>query len=301
VAHRALIGDDEHGWNDEGVFNFEGGCYAKTIDLKESSEPEIFRAIRKDALLENIAFDAEGAPAYSDTTKTQNGRVSYPITHIPGHHVAQTAGHPEAVIFLTCDAFGVLPPVSRLDSDQAMYHFLSGYTAKVAGTERGISKPTATFSACFGEAFLTLHPTRYAELLKAKLGKHGSKVYLVNTGWSGGGVGVGKRMPIAVTRACVDAILDGSIAKSKFVKDKVFGFDVPTSLTGVDANMLQPRSSWADKPAYDDALADLGRMYAINFERYAGVGDVDYSKFGPNVDLTPEQREKLGKLVQAEK
>ena len=186
---RKLIGDDEHGWDDDGIFNFEGGCYAKTINLTEETEPDIYRAIKRDAMLENVAIDDKNAPDYFDVSKTQNGRVSYPLFHIDNHQPDSMGGHPDNVIFLTCDAFGVLPPVSRLSSGQAMYHFLSGYTAKVAGTERGVTEPEATFSACFGAAFLTLHPTKYADLLQQKLEKHGSNAYLVNTGWTGGAYG----------------------------------------------------------------------------------------------------------------
>merc|ERR1719456_2137850 len=248
--NRFLIGDDEHGWDNDGIFNLEGGCYAKTIGLSEENEPEIYRAVRTDALLENIMIKADGSPDYDDVSKTQNGRVSYPIYHIPGYHKPQMAGHPQSIIFLTCDAFGVLPPVAKLSVGQAGYHFLSGYTAKVAGTERGITEPTATFSACFGAAFLTLHPTRYADLLQEKLEKHSSNAYLVNTGWTGGAYGTGERMSIKGTRACIDAILDGSIADSTFVADDVFGFEVPKSLPGVDSKVLNPREAWDDKEAY---------------------------------------------------
>jgi len=278
---RFLIGDDEHGWDEDGIFNLEGGCYAKTIDLSEKNEPEIFRAIRTDALLENCTMKQDGSPDFYDTSKTQNGRVSYPIFHIPSYHKPQMAGHPKSVIFLTCDAFGVLPPISKLSNSQAMYHFLSGYTAKVAGTERGVTEPTATFSACFGAAFLTLHPTRYADLLQKKFQEHGSTAYLVNTGWSGGAYGVGERMSINATRACIDAILSGDINKAKFFKDHVFGFDIPCSLPGVSSGVLNPREAWDDKDAYDDTRIKLAKLYIANFEQYAGEGEVDYSSFGP--------------------
>ena len=294
---RALIGDDEHGWDDAGVFNFEGGCYAKTADLEESSEPDIFRAIRADAMLENVAL-ADGAPDYANTSKTPNGRVSYPIHHIPTFHRPQAAGHPETVVFLTCDAFGVLPPVSRLSEGQAMYHYLSGYTAKVAGTERGVTEPTATFSACFGAAFLTLHPTVYADLLRDKLRRHGATAYLVNTGWAGGGYGVGERMAIDVTRACVDAVLDGSIQNADFATTPVFGLDVPTALPGVDAALLDPRRSWADPAAYDAALEKLGRLYRINFEQYDSP---DVAAHGPDVSLMADERAEVAYLVASEK
>lgn len=279
--HRFLIGDDEHGWDKDGVFNFEGGCYAKTINLSEESEPEIYRAIKNGALLENVAQNADGTPAYDDTSKTQNGRVSYPIFHIDNWHKPQLAGHPKNVIFLTCDAFGVLPPVSKLSSGQAMYHFLSGYTAKVAGTERGISEPQATFSACFGAAFLTLHPTKYADLLQKKLEEHGSTAYLVNTGWTGGAYGTGERMSIKATRACIDAILSGSIADAQFKNDAVFGFDVPVELDGVPAEVCDPRIAWTDKAAYEAQAQKLAEMFQTNFVQYTGDGVTDYTEFGP--------------------
>jgi ATP-dependent phosphoenolpyruvate carboxykinase len=281
--HRNLIGDDEHGWDDDGIFNFEGGCYAKTIDLSAESEPEVYAAIKRDALLENIWVEgADNTPDYFNTSKTQNGRVSYPIHHIDNFEPNSMAGHPENVIFLTCDAYGVLPPVSRLSPGQAMYHFLSGYTAKVAGTERGITEPEATFSACFGAAFLPIHPTRYADLLQEKLATHGSNVYLVNTGWSGGGNGVGKRMSLGTTRACINAILDGGIASSTFVEDPVFGFDVPTTLGEIPAETLTPRLAWSDKDAYDADAAKLAGMFKENFVKFTGPGVTDYTAFGPN-------------------
>lgn len=286
--HRALIGDDEHGWDEDGIFNFEGGCYAKTINLTEATEPDIYHAIRTDALLENVKLvtDEENGnkvPDYFDTTKTENGRVSYPIFHIDGYHEEQKAGHPNNIIFLTCDAFGVLPPVSKLSPGQAMYHFISGYTAKVAGTERGITEPTPNFSACFGAAFMTLHPTRYAHLLEEKIAKHGSNAWLVNTGWSGGAYGTGERMSIKTTRACIDAILDGNAAMAEYVKDDAFGLDIPVSLPGVDTKMLKPRNSWVDKDAYDATAKKLAGMFVKNFEKYQGDEFVDLTEFGPKV------------------
>jgi len=282
--HRALIGDDEHGWDEDGIFNFEGGCYAKTINLSENTEPDIYKAVRKDALLENVVLKPPGnEPDYSDVSLTQNGRVSYPIFHINGYHEPQVAGHPKNIIFLTCDAFGVLPPVSKLSSGQAMYHFISGYTAKVAGTERGIKEPTPNFSACFGAAFLTLHPTQYADLLQQKLDQHNSTAYLVNTGWSGGAYGVGERMSIKTTRACIDAILNSSIDNSGFTTDPVFGFDVPTTLTNVDPHLLHPRNAWDDHDAYDETAKKLASMFIENFEKYAGKGSIDYTQYGPKV------------------
>jgi phosphoenolpyruvate carboxykinase (ATP) len=280
---RALIGDDEHGWDKDGVFNFEGGCYAKTINLSEKTEPEIYRAIKTNAMLENVVLDpATKVPDYFDVSKTQNGRVSYPIFHIPGYHKEQKAGHPKNVIFLTCDAFGVLPPVSKLTGGQALYQFISGYTSKVAGTERGVTEPTATFSACFGAAFLTLHPTRYGELLQEKLHEHEAHAFLVNTGWSGGAYGVGERMSIKDTRACIDAILDGSIHDSEFETDEIFGFNMPKSLNNVDSNVLNPKNAWADKDAYVATAKKLADMYKKNFTKYVEDGKVDYSAHGPN-------------------
>lgn len=284
--HRALIGDDEHGWDEDGVFNFEGGCYAKTISLSEKTEPDIYRAIKTDAMLENVALNEEGdkmVPDYFDVSKTQNGRVSYPIFHIDNYHEAQMAGHPNNIIFLTCDAFGVLPPVSKLSPGQAMYHFISGYTAKVAGTERGITEPTPNFSACFGAAFLALHPTRYADLLQEKMQTHDSSAWLVNTGWSGGSYGVGERMSIDTTRSCINSILDGTAADSNFVQDEAFGFDIPVSLPGVDTHLLNPRNAWDDKEKYDATAKKLAGMFAKNFEKYSGVGAFDYTKYGPKV------------------
>jgi ATP-dependent phosphoenolpyruvate carboxykinase len=282
--HRALIGDDEHGWDDDGIFNFEGGCYAKTINLSEKTEPDIYRAIHTDALLENVAIKPDGTPDYFDTSKTENGRVSYPIFHIPGYHKEQKAGHPSNIIFLSADAFGVLPPVARLSAGQAMYHFLSGYTAKVAGTERGVKEPTATFSTCFGAAFMTLHPTRYADLLQKKLDKHGSDVYLVNSGWSGGPYGVGSRMTIKTTRSCIDAIIDGTIKDVEWTVDPVFGFEVPKSLPGLeDVSVLDPRSTWADKDAFDKMQTKLAGMYVDNFKKYEGKGSIDYTQYGPKI------------------
>ena len=280
---RYLIGDDEHGWDDDGVFNFEGGCYAKTINLSEDTEPEIYRAIRRDAMLENVHLNDDNTPDYFNVEKTQNGRVIYPIYHIPNYHEPQMAGHPENIIFLTCDAFGVLPPVSKLSAGQAMYHFLSGYTAKVAGTERGVTEPEATFSACFGAAFLTLHPTRYADLLQQKLEKHASNAYLVNTGWTGGAYGTGERMSIKATRQCIDSILDGSIKDATFNEDPLFGFAVPEELPGVPRDMCNPRDAWSDKAAYDAQAQKLAGMFSDNFVKYTGPGVTDYSEFGPRV------------------
>ena len=283
--NRALIGDDEHGWDDDGVFNFEGGCYAKVINLDPKSEPEIFGAIRKDALLENVVYDDDGVIDYTDDSKTENTRVSYPIHHIENHKEDLMAGHPNNIIFLTADAFGVLPPVSKLNREQAMYYFLSGYTAKVAGTERGITEPVATFSACFGEAFLPLHPTVYAKLLGKKIDEHQVNVYLVNTGWTGGAYGVGKRMSIKDTRACINGILNGSINDAEFDTLDIFNLSIPKSLEGVkDNNVLNPRNTWEDKEAYDEMLKKLAGMFQDNFHRYDTSGnEFDYASAGPKL------------------
>ena len=278
---RKLIGDDEHGWDNDGVFNFEGGCYAKTINLKEENEPEIFRAIKTDALLENVYQNSDGTPDYDNTSKTENGRVSYPIYHIDNWHEPQMGGHPKNIIFLTCDAFGVLPPVSCLTPEQAMYHFLSGYTAKVAGTERGITEPQATFSACFGAAFLTLHPTKYADLLKKKMNQHNSKAYLVNTGWVGGGYGVGERISIKNTRSCIDSILNGDIQNVETRKHNVFNFDVPIYLPDLNHEICNPVAAWEDKDAYYEQANKLAAMFQKNFRQYTGEGLTDYTKYGP--------------------
>jgi phosphoenolpyruvate carboxykinase (ATP) len=283
--HRALIGDDEHGWDNYGVFNFEGGCYAKVINLDGKSEPEIYGAIRKNALLENVVMYGEGEVDYEDDSKTENTRVSYPIEHIDNHKPDLMAGHPENIIFLSADAFGVLPPVSKLTKEQAMYYFLSGYTAKVAGTERGITEPVATFSACFGEAFMTLHPTVYAGLLGKKIDEHHVNVYLVNTGWTGGGYGVGKRMSLKDTRACINAILDGTINKSEFDTTKTFRLQVPKTLGDVNPDLLNPRNAWKDKELFDKTRDTLAEMFVENFKRYDSADSkFYYSEAGPKVE-----------------
>jgi len=280
---RALIGDDEHGWDDDGVFNFEGGCYAKVINLNGEQEPEIYGAIRKNALLENVVVH-DGKVDYDDGSKTENTRVSYPIEHIENHKEDLMAGHPENIIFLSADAFGVLPPVSKLTKEQAMYYFLSGYTAKVAGTERGITEPVATFSACFGEAFMSLHPTAYAKLLGEKIDTHNVNVYLVNTGWTGGGYGVGKRMSLKDTRACINAILDGTINESEFDTTKTFRLQVPKTLGDVNPELLNPRNAWEDKDLFDKTRDTLADMFVENFHRYNSEdSEFDYSEAGPKV------------------
>ena len=281
---RALIGDDEHGWDDDGIFNFEGGCYAKVINLDKNSEPEIFDAIKKGAILENVVADAKGVVDYTDGSKTENTRVSYPLDHIPNHTPDMRGNHPTNIIFLCADAFGVLPPVAKLDKQQAMYYFLSGYTAKVAGTERGITEPVATFSSCFGEAFLPLNPTVYAELLGRKIDQHKVNVYLVNTGWTGGAYGVGSRMSIKNTRACINAILDGSINESEFEVLPIFNLKIPKTLKGVDTEVLNPRNTWKDKESYDETKKKLASMYIKNFKKYLTLeSEFDFTAAGPSL------------------
>ncbi|MCB9693938.1 MAG: phosphoenolpyruvate carboxykinase (ATP) [Alphaproteobacteria bacterium] len=266
---RKLIGDDEHCWTDHGVFNIEGGCYAKAIDLTEENEPEIWKAIRFGSVLENVVYDSESRLVdYHDTSLTENTRCSYPIEYIDNAKVPCVGGHPRNVVFLTCDAFGVLPPVSRLDPNQAMYHFMSGYTAKVAGTEMGITEPQATFSACFGAPFLVWHPARYAELLASKVQKHGAETWLVNTGWTGGAYGTGKRMSLKHTRAIVDAINSGALAGVETRQDPLFGFQVPVSCPGVPSEILDPRETWADKAAFDATAKKLAHLFVENFRRF---------------------------------
>ena len=264
---RLLIGDDEHGWDDNGVFNFEGGCYAKVINLDKDSEPDIYNAIKRNALLENVTLDAEGKIDFADGSVTENTRVSYPIDHID-NIVRPVSAAPAAkdVIFLSADAFGVLPPVSILTPEQTKYYFLSGFTAKLAGTERGITEPTPTFSACFGQAFLELHPTKYAEELVKKMEEHGSKAYLVNTGWNG----TGKRISIKDTRGIIDAILDGSINKAETKHIPFFNFEVPTELPGVDTNILDPRNTYADAAEWEVKAKDLAGRFIKNFAKYEG-------------------------------
>jgi len=282
-ASRGLIGDDEHGWSDDGVFNFEGGCYAKTIRLSQESEPEIYRATQMfGTILENVVLDEDTREInFDDGSITENTRASYPIHYIPNAVLPSRGGHPRNVVFLTADAFGVLPPISRLTPEQAMYHFLSGYTAKVAGTERGVTEPQATFSACFGAPFLPRHPGVYADMLGEKLREHGAKVWLVNTGWSGGGHGVGSRMKLAHTRAMVNAALAGDLEGAEFASDPVFGVDVPVSVPGVPDEVLRPRDTWADGEAYAAAAAELAAMFKANFEKFADDAGEAVSAAGP--------------------
>ncbi|MEY8712885.1 phosphoenolpyruvate carboxykinase (ATP) [Mangrovibacter phragmitis] len=262
---RRLIGDDEHGWDDDGVFNFEGGCYAKTIRLSEAAEPDIYRAIRRDALLENVTVATDGTIDFDDSSKTENTRVSYPIYHIDNIvKPVSKAGHATKVIFLTADAFGVLPPVSRLTAEQTQYHFLSGFTAKLAGTECGVDEPTPTFSACFGAAFLTLHPTQYAEVLVKRMQAAGAQAYLVNTGWNGSG----KRISIKDTRAIIDAIISGELDNAETTTLPVFNLAVPVALTGVNARILDPRNTWATAAQWEEKAQHLATLFVDNFEKY---------------------------------
>ena len=278
--NRRLIGDDEHGWSDDGIFNFEGGCYAKTIKLDPSKEPDIFNAIKPGALLENVITDKDGVVDFDDGTITENTRVSYPIDHIENIEPTEKGGHPRNVIFLTCDAFGVLPPISKLTPEMAMYHFLSGYTAKVAGTERGITEPVATFSTCFGAPFMPQYPTTYAELLGKKLKKHNAQAWLVNTGWSGGAYGTGERIDLPITRRMLTSILDGELENTDFVPDPNFKVLVPIEVPGVDSNILIPRNTCKDKDSYDAKANELITLFKNNFIKYENFGD--YSKAGPD-------------------
>ncbi len=286
---RPLIGDDEHGWSDDGIFNFEGGCYAKVIDLNPEHEPDIYNAIRHGALLENVVFDEETKEIdFTDASKTQNTRVSYPLNYIDnsvyGQGKPSMSGHPETIIFLTCDAYGILPPVSKLTPEQAMYHFISGYTAKVAGTERGITEPVATFSPCFGGPFLTLHPLKYAELLKQKMNQHQVPAYLVNTGWVGASAQSGaKRISLPVTRQIIHATLDGSIDSSAFEADPYFGIMVPQRLGDIDPDILVPAKAWKDQNEYNNIAKKLVKKFQKNFEQY-DLGDAEILSAGPKID-----------------
>ncbi len=281
-AKRKLIGDDEHCWTDRGVFNIEGGCYAKCINLSRESEPEIYDAIRFGTVLENVVADPETRDVdYTDKSLTENTRAAYPLQFIPNTKLPAVGGHPKNIILLTCDAFGVLPPVSKLTPEQAMYHYISGYTAKVAGTEVGIKEPVPDFSACYGAAFLVWHPTKYAELLAEKMKEHGSNAWLVNTGWAGGGYGVGKRMSIKHTRAIIDAIHSGELANAPLEQDPIFGLYVPTQCTGVPSEVLVPRNVWLDKEAYDETARKLADAFKANFEKFADCASPEIVTGGP--------------------
>ncbi|PSW63845.1 phosphoenolpyruvate carboxykinase (ATP) [Photobacterium leiognathi subsp. mandapamensis] len=279
---RALIGDDEHGWDDNGVFNFEGGCYAKTINLSKEAEPDIYNAIRRDALLENVTVRGDGSIDFNDNSKTENTRVSYPIYHIDNIvKPVSKGGHANKVIFLSADAFGVLPPVSKLTPEQTKYHFLSGFTAKLAGTERGITEPTPTFSACFGNAFLTLHPTQYAEVLVKRMEAAGAEAYLVNTGWNG----TGKRISIQDTRGIIDAILDGSIDTAPTKQIPIFNLTVPTALPEVDPEILDPRDTYTDPLQWESKATDLAGRFIANFDKYTDTTEgKSLVKAGPQLD-----------------
>ena len=282
---RRLIGDDEHGWSDNGIFNFEGGCYAKCINLSEAKEPQIWAAIRAGSVVENVVVDGDGEVDYDDSSLTENTRAAYPIEFIPGYVEAGRAGHAETIIFLTADAFGVLPPISKLNHESAMYHFLSGFTSKLAGTEAGLgTEPVATFSTCFGSPFLPLPAGTYAEMLGAKISKHGARAFLVNTGWTGGPFGIGKRMDLAYTRAMVDAATSGALDDVETNHHPIFNLDVPAGVPGVPNDVLDPQSTWADKDEYETKARDLARMFADNFERFREEVPAEVIKAGPSAD-----------------
>lgn len=291
---RYLIGDDEHCWSDDGVFNIEGGCYAKCIHLQSEKEPQIYRAIRFGAVLENVICDLSTREVdYSDDALTENTRASYPIEYIPSAKLPCVGPHPKHIVLLTCDAFGVLPPVSRLTPAQAMYHFISGYTAKVAGTEVGVTEPQATFSACFGAAFLVWHPAKYATMLADKIEQHGSHAWLVNTGWSGGAYGVGQRIKLDYTRAIIHAIHDGALTDAPTVEDPIFGLHVPTRCPGVPDDLLVPRRTWDDELAFEQSAAKLAALFEQNFAKFADQAPAEVRAAGPRQDVRaagPRQR-----------
>lgn len=270
---RQLIGDDEHGWSEDGVFNFEGGCYAKCINLTKESEPEIYNAVRFGTVLENVVLDKDGNEDYSDSSLTENTRAAYPVNYIPNAKLDGKGGHPNVILFLTADAFGVLPPISRLNKEQAMYYFMSGYTSKLAGTERGIKEPQATFSSCFGEPFMPMNPSVYAEMLGDKIEKYNASVYLVNTGWVGGAYGVGSRVKLAYTRAMVSAALNGLLNKVHFEEHPIFRMSYPKECPGVPRDMLNPMNLWKDKNGYISAANELAEKFIKNFEKFSNVSD----------------------------
>ena len=286
---RTLIGDDEHGWGEDGIFNFEGGCYAKTIRLSAEAEPEIFATTQRfGTVLENVVLDDERRPDFDDGSLTENTRCAYPLDFIPNASPTGRAGHPKTVIMLTADAFGVMPPIARLTPAQAMYHFLSGYTAKVAGTERGVSEPEATFSTCFGAPFMPRHPSEYGSLLKQLIAGHGAACWLVNTGWTGGAYGTGRRMPIKVTRALLAAALDGSLDAAEFRTDPHFGFAVPVAVPGIERAILDPRSTWGDRSAYDRQAERLVGMFIDNFEKFESHVDAAVMGAAPGTQIAAE-------------
>jgi phosphoenolpyruvate carboxykinase (ATP) len=285
-SNRPLIGDDEHGWSQDGVFNLEGGCYAKTVKLSPAAEPEIFAATKRfGTVLENVVLDVGKVPDFDDVSLTENTRAAYPIHVLPAIAKGSTGGTPKTVVFLTADAFGVLPPIARLTPEQAVYHFLSGYTAKVAGTERGVTEPQATFSACFGAPFMPLHPTVYGDMLAEKLRATGAATWLLNTGWTGGGHGVGKRIDIASTRRLLTAALDGALDHVEMRIDELFGFAVPLAVPGVDTRLLTPRATWADADAYDRQALHLAGLFRRNFEKF---GDAANAAPGPRLAQAAE-------------
>ncbi len=285
-SSRKLIGDDEHCWSDDGVFNIEGGCYAKTINLSKENEPEIFNAIKFGTVLENVGYDSESRQVdYSDTSITQNTRASYPIEYISNAKIPCMAGHPKNIIFLTYDAFGVLPPVSKLSPEQAMYHFISGYTAKVAGTEVGVTEPEATFSACFGAAFLAWPPAKYAEMLAEKIREHNAKAWLVNTGLTGGSYGTGKRIDLKNTRSIINAVHSGKLDDVDCITDNVFGFGIPKGCPDVPNEILQPRGTWGNPEKYDDQAEKLGKLFHKNFEKYKEECGEEIVNAGPNIEV----------------
>lgn len=279
---RRLIGDDEHVWTPDGCYNIEGGCYAKCVDLTPESEPEIYNAIKFGSVLENVTYMDDRSPDYSNTSITQNTRCAYPLEHIPGAQIPAVGAPPNNVIFLTCDAFGVLPPVSKLTPEQASYHFISGYTAKVAGTEQGVMEPVATFSACYGGPFLVRHPMEYAKRLSQKLNEHGSTAWLINTGWTGGGYGVGERMSLKHTRAIIDAIHDGSLQNANTLKCPQFGLEFAVECGDIPFEVLNPREGWADKQKYDAELSKLASLFRTNFEAYKMNAEMDVLTAGPS-------------------
>lgn len=281
---RGLIGDDEHGWGDQSVFNFEGGCYAKCVDLTFEKEPQIFSAVRFGALLENTNyFPGRRVVDYSNIEKTENTRVAYPIDYIDNAVIPSVTGIPKNIFFLTADAFGVLPPLSKLSTGQAMFHFISGYTAKVAGTEAGITEPQVTFSACFGKAFLPLHPTKYAELLGRKMEQHQVNVWLVNTGWSGGAYGEGQRMKLSYTRALITAVLENKLQDVEFIEHPVFGLQMPVSCPGVPSEILNPGNTWENKQKYDQKANELAQAFVANFKQFEAFANEEMRSSLPKV------------------
>lgn len=281
---KTLIGDDEHGWSENGVFNFEGGCYAKTINLTKESEPIIYNTTKRwGTILENVPLDEYRNPRFDDKLYTENTRCSYPMHFVPNASESGMAGHPKNIIFLTADAFGVLPPISRLTPEQAMYHFISGYTAKVAGTERGVTEPQATFSACFGAPFMPMHPSVYAEMLAEKIRTHQSKVWLVNTGWTGGVFGVGSRMKLSHTRRMLEVAIETGLENEEFETEAFFGFHIPKNVDGVPSELLNPRNTWKDKSAYDAKAKELASMFVKNFEQFADEASDEIKNAGPKI------------------